>query len=108
MTLLPCRTQAKCAVNLDEIVRSIVERRCRRVIPQLAERVKAGLQNAKRRGKRLGRPQIAVDPAHIGSLRSSGASRRQISSRLGVSVRTIRRVALGRGKILTENGDGTP
>jgi DNA invertase Pin-like site-specific DNA recombinase len=27
----------------------------------IAERVKAGLQNAKRRGKRLGRPQVAVD-----------------------------------------------
>jgi DNA invertase Pin-like site-specific DNA recombinase len=73
----------------------------------IAERVKAGLQNAKRRGRRLGRPQVAVDPARIGSLRSSGASWRQISSRLGVSVRTIRRVALGCGKILTKIGDGT-
>ena len=73
----------------------------------IAERVRAGLQNAKRRGKRLGRPQVAVDPAHIGSLRSSGASWRQISSRLGVSVRTIRRVAVGCGKNLTKIGDGT-
>jgi DNA invertase Pin-like site-specific DNA recombinase len=73
----------------------------------IAERVRAGLQNARRRGKRLGRPQVAVDAAHIGSLRSSGASWRQISSRLGVSVRTIRRVALGCGKTLTKIGDGT-
>jgi len=74
----------------------------------IAERVKAGLQNAKRRGKRLGRPQIAVDAAYIVALRSSGASWRQISARLGVSVRTIRRAALGCGKTLTEIGPGTP
>jgi DNA invertase Pin-like site-specific DNA recombinase len=73
----------------------------------IAERVKAGLQNAKRRGKRLGRPQVTVDLALIGSLRSSGAAWRQISSRLGVSVRTIRRVALGCGINLPEIGDGT-
>jgi DNA invertase Pin-like site-specific DNA recombinase len=73
----------------------------------IAERVRAGLQNAKRKGKRLGRPQVAVDLAHIGSLRSSGASWRQISARLGISVRTIRRTALGCGTILSGSGDAT-
>lgn len=51
----------------------------------IAERVRAGLQNAKRRGKRLGRHQVAVDAAQIVSLRSSGASWRQISAQLGIS-----------------------
>ena len=74
----------------------------------IAERVKAGLQNAKRRGKRLGRPQVAVNAAHIVSLRSSGASWRQISARLGISVRTIRRAAMGCGTILSGSDDATP
>jgi len=73
----------------------------------IAERVRAGLQNAKRKGKRLGRPQVSVDPSQIVLLRSSGASWRQISARLGISVRTIRRAALRCGTILPGGRDAT-
>ncbi len=52
----------------------------------IAERVRAGLQNAKRRGKRLGRPHLAVDLAKVASLRDSGASWRTISKQMGLSV----------------------
>jgi resolvase-like protein len=38
------------------------------------ERVRAGQRNARAKGKRLGRPGVAVDAAKIGSLRASGAS----------------------------------
>jgi putative DNA-invertase from lambdoid prophage Rac len=52
----------------------------------IAERVRAGLQNAKRRGKRLGRPHLAVDLAKVASLRDSGALWRTISKQMGLSV----------------------
>ena len=39
----------------------------------IQERVRAGLQNAKRKGKRLGRRPVAVDAGTVASLRASGA-----------------------------------
>jgi DNA invertase Pin-like site-specific DNA recombinase len=58
----------------------------------IQERVRAGLQNAKRKGKRLGRPPAVVDKARIARLRASGASIRAISAQLGVSPATIHKV----------------
>ncbi len=52
----------------------------------IAERVRAGLQNAKRKGKRLGRRPVEVDLAQVASLRGSGASWRTISQEMGISV----------------------
>jgi DNA invertase Pin-like site-specific DNA recombinase len=52
----------------------------------IQERVKAGLQNAKRKGKRLGRRPVEVDLAEVASLRHSGASWRMISQEMGISV----------------------
>src|ERR1700722_4028751 len=45
----------------------------------IVERVKAGLRNARAKGKKLGRPRIAVEVARIASLRASGASWPQIA-----------------------------
>ena len=36
----------------------------------IQERVKAGLRNARAKGKKLGRPRVAIDPAEIARLRS--------------------------------------
>ena len=49
----------------------------------IAERVKAGLRNARAKGKRLGRPRVAVDAARIGALRAHGRSWREIVGRNG-------------------------
>jgi len=49
----------------------------------IAERVRAGLRNARAKGKRLGRPRVAVDVARIGRLRTQGRSVREIASQLG-------------------------
>jgi DNA invertase Pin-like site-specific DNA recombinase len=40
----------------------------------IQERVRAGLRNARAKGKRLGRPRVAVDPSRIARLRASGLS----------------------------------
>lgn len=52
----------------------------------IAERVRAGLRNARAKGKRLGRPRVRVDLVKIASLRASGLSWPKIARELGVSV----------------------
>ena len=57
----------------------------------IAERVKAGLRNAKAKGKRLGRPRRVVDASKIAALRAQGRSWRTIARQLGMSARSARR-----------------
>ena len=59
----------------------------------IQERVKAGLQNAEAKGKRLGRPRRVVDASRIANLRTSGMSWRKVSRELGVGIATLYRVA---------------
>ena len=54
----------------------------------IAERVRAGLRNARAKGKRLGRPAKPVNPAQIAALRAQGATWRRIGKQLGVAPRT--------------------
>jgi DNA invertase Pin-like site-specific DNA recombinase len=58
----------------------------------IRERVRAGMKNAKAKGARIGRPRANVDASQITRLRDSGASLREIASRLGVKRRHRRRV----------------
>ena len=60
----------------------------------IAERVRAGLRNAKAKGRKLGRPRVAVDAAQVARLRASGLSWPKIARELGVSVGTV--FAVGR------------
>ena len=62
----------------------------------IAERVRAGLRNARAKGKRLGRPRKAVDRSRIAHLRRSGASWQQIGKALGVGEGTVRRAVYRR------------
>jgi len=57
----------------------------------IVERVRAGLRNARAKGKRLGRPRVVVDAAKIASLRTSGASWQTITRQLGISAGTAKR-----------------
>ena len=57
----------------------------------ITERVRAGIRNAKNKGKRLGRPPLALDNGRIDRLRASGASLRAISQQLGVSLGSVHR-----------------
>ena len=57
----------------------------------IAERVRAGLRNARAKGKKLGRPRRRVDAAKVERLRASGHSLNAISKLLKVSRGTITR-----------------
>src|SRR5271155_2640640 len=55
------------------------------------DRVRAGLRNARAKGKTLGRPRVTVDAVRIASLRASGASWQDITIQLGISAGTAKR-----------------
>ena len=59
----------------------------------IAERVRAGLRNARAKGKRLGRPRIDVDIARVATLRSEGHSWAAIATEMGIGENTARRAA---------------
>ena len=65
----------------------------------IQERVKAGLRNARAKGKTLGRPRVVVDTAQIARLRASGTSWPSIARELGVSVGTVYEAARRLSKI---------
>ena len=73
----------------------------------IRDRVRSGLAAAKAKGKQLGRPRVDADLQKIASLRTSGASWREISRRTGVSVRTIRRAVEECGNNLSESRSTT-
>jgi DNA invertase Pin-like site-specific DNA recombinase len=54
-------------------------------------RVRSGLAAARAKGKRLGRPRVAVDAARIAYLRATGASWRDIESQTGICRETLRK-----------------
>jgi DNA invertase Pin-like site-specific DNA recombinase len=62
----------------------------------IQERVRAGLRNAKLRGKTLGRPPLTLDSARIARLRASGASIREIAAQLEVSTATVHKALRSR------------
>jgi len=64
----------------------------------IQERVRAGLRNAKDKGKRLGRPKVTINSEEVTRLRAQRLSWRAIASRLGVGVATAIRAARDRSK----------
>jgi DNA invertase Pin-like site-specific DNA recombinase len=65
----------------------------------IQERVRAGLRNARAKGRRLGRPRVIVDVSKIASLRSQGRSWAEITNEIGVSSGTAQRAVVGLPKI---------
>ena len=66
----------------------------------IAERVRAGLRNARAKGKRLGRPRVVVDAERIALLRAQGRSWASIATELDIGEGTARRAALKSAKNL--------
>lgn len=67
----------------------------------IVERVRAGIDHARRLGKRIGRPRVLVDAEPIIRLRNEGMSLRQIARKLDIPVSRVRR-ALARNRGATE------
>jgi DNA invertase Pin-like site-specific DNA recombinase len=65
----------------------------------IQERVKAGLRNAKAKGKRIGRPRQMIDSSKVIELRTDGLSWRQIASRLKLGLGTVYRAVATSSKI---------
>ena len=59
----------------------------------IAERVRAGLRNARAKGKRLGRPRVIADRAKIARFRAQGLSWAKIAVQLGIGEGTAYRLA---------------
>lgn len=54
----------------------------------IRERVTAGIQAARRRGARIGRPRTYINPEKVRAMRNDGVSWRTIAKRLGVGTGT--------------------
>ena len=61
-------------------------------VDRLRARTMAGLEQARRRGVRLGRPPVEVNIEHLVALRSCGMSLRQIGRELGIGASTAHRL----------------
>ena len=60
----------------------------------IVERVRAGLRNARAKGKTLGRPRKIVDATKIAALRAKGRSWRDIAREVGTNTASARRAIL--------------
>jgi putative DNA-invertase from lambdoid prophage Rac len=69
----------------------------------IAERVRAGIRNARAKGKTLGRPRVAVDGARIAVLRSQGHSWGTIRRETGIARATAQRAYYGLPKSLVSS-----
>lgn len=65
----------------------------------IAERVRAGLRNARAKGRRLGRPAISLDISRVAQLRDQGCSIREIAEALGVSRSLVHKTLANRSQI---------
>ena len=65
----------------------------------IQERVRAGLRNARAKGRRLGRPRVIVDASKIASLREQGHSWSQITAEMKIGKGTAQRALVGLPKI---------
>jgi DNA invertase Pin-like site-specific DNA recombinase len=55
----------------------------------IRERIRAGVRNARAKGKRLGPPKVTVDGSEAASLRAAGHSCCAVAATLGVSVGSV-------------------
>jgi DNA invertase Pin-like site-specific DNA recombinase len=65
----------------------------------IVERVRAGLRNARAKGKTLGRPRIVVDATRVIRLRAQGRTIREIADTLGVSRSLVHKTLANRDVI---------
>lgn len=69
----------------------------------LRDRVKAGLANARTKGRALGRPGKEVDPVTVGQLKKTGITIREIAKELGISIGLVHKTLSKSSPQMTEN-----
>ena len=87
-----------CGIFRDAVI-AIIATVAKQERVRLSQRVKAGLETARAKGRRLGRPQVIVEPSAIATLRQRGRSWPQIARELGIGVGTAYRI----GQSLSKN-----
>jgi DNA invertase Pin-like site-specific DNA recombinase len=70
----------------------------------IIQRVKSGLENARAKGKRLGRPKVR-DDAQIRLMRAQGLSIRRIAKQVGLSTTAVQRALKGSVTITVQKKD---
>jgi DNA invertase Pin-like site-specific DNA recombinase len=83
-----------CGIFRDAVI-AIIATVAKQERVRLSQRVKAGLETARSKGKRLGRPQVAVDASLVATLRQRGHSWPHIARELGIGVGTAYRIGHG-------------
>jgi len=81
-----------CGIFKDAVI-AIIATVAKQERVRISERVKAGLETARAKGKRLGRPKRTVDASRIATLRSQGFGWKKIAREMGCGVSTVLRVA---------------
>ena len=81
-----------CGIFRDAVI-SILATIAKQERIRLSERTKAGLAQARRNGRQIGRPRLTVQSSEIARLRASGLSLRAIARQLGISEGSVRRLA---------------
>jgi DNA invertase Pin-like site-specific DNA recombinase len=79
-----------CGIFKDAVI-AIIATVAKQERVRISQRVKVGIETARIRGKRLGRPRVAVDAGRIATLRKSGASWATICLETGLSKGTAQR-----------------
>jgi len=79
-----------CGIFKDAVI-AIIATVAKQERVRISQRVKAGLETARAKGKRLGRPKKIVDARRIATLRAQGRSWPQIAKQLGCGVGTAYR-----------------
>ena len=87
-----------CGVFKDAVI-AIIATVAKQERVRISQRVRAGLEVARSRGARLGRPKVIVDVARIASLRAQGRSWREITGELGIGKGTAQRALASLPKI---------
>jgi DNA invertase Pin-like site-specific DNA recombinase len=88
-----------CGVFKDAVI-AIIATVAKQERVRISQRVRAGLDVARARGARLGRPRVVVDVARIADLRARGRSWREITKELGVGKGTAQRALASLPKIV--------
>jgi DNA invertase Pin-like site-specific DNA recombinase len=83
-----------CGVFKDAVI-AIIATVAKQERVRISQRVRAGLDVARAKGTRLGRPKVVVDVARIANLRARGRSWREITEELGVGKGTAQRALAG-------------